>query len=327
MAALLALALLLAALGVFALLSRLEQSLDKVPEGAGQALTREAAVARSALYYNGEKYVRKERLLTLLILGIDDAERTISGSYRNSSQADFLTLAVFDQKAKTCTLIQLNRDTIADVPVLDTFGKMIGYQKQQLALAHTYGNGLEVSCVNTVDAVSRFLYGIKIDNYFALTMDAIPVVNDLVGGVVVTVEDDFTGVDDTLVQGETVLLDANNVEHFVRSRGSMPDDKTNINRMQRQRAYLSGFFEALRRCLAEQDGFVFDAYAQVSDSLVSDCSVYDLNDYATRFSRFKLSDILVPEGESVLGERYMEFYPDEDALQRLVLDVFYERAR
>ena len=199
MAALLALALLLAAFGLFALLSRLEQSLDKVPEGAGQALTREAAVARSALYYNGEKYVRKERLMTLLILGIDEAERTFSGSYRNSGQADFLTLAVFDQNAKTCTLIQLNRDTIAEVPVLDTFGTMIGYQKQQLALAHTYGNGLEVSCVNTVDAVSRFLYGIKIDNYFALTMDAIPVVNDLVGGVVVTVEDDFTGVDDTLI--------------------------------------------------------------------------------------------------------------------------------
>ena len=76
MAALLALALLLAAFGLFALLSRLEQSLDKVPEGAGQALTREAAVARSALYYNGEKYVRKERLMTLLILGIDEAERT-----------------------------------------------------------------------------------------------------------------------------------------------------------------------------------------------------------------------------------------------------------
>ena len=97
--------------------------------------------------------------------------------------------------------------------------------------------------------------------------------------------------------------------------------------MQRQRAYLSGFFEALRRSLAEQDGFVFDAYAEVTDYLVSDCSVYDLNDYATRFSRFELSDVLVPEGESVLGERYMEFYPDEDALQRLVLNVFYERAR
>lgn len=31
------------------------------------------------------------------------------------------------------------------------------------------------------------------------------------------------------------------------------------------------------------------------------------------------------EGETVMGEEFEEFYPDEDALYELILDVFYER--
>ena len=321
-------ALLLVALlaGGYVLLSRLERSLDAAPEGAGLALTREANLeaARPALYYNGEKYVYRDGLLTLLILGIDDAELTETQSYRNTSQADFLTLAVFDPDEKSCTLLQLNRDTMAEIPVLDTFGKEIGVETAQLALAHTYGNGLEESCENTAEAVKRFLYGVRIDNYFALTMDAIPILNELVGGVVVTVEDDFTGVDDTLIRGQTVRLDADNVENFVRSRTGMREDKTNLNRMARQREYLNGLFEAMKIELEANDGFVFEAYASLTDSLVSDCSVYELNDYARRFSNFELGGILVPEGEARLGERFTEFYVDESSLQKLILELFYE---
>jgi anionic cell wall polymer biosynthesis LytR-Cps2A-Psr (LCP) family protein len=305
-------------------LTRLEKSLDKPPEGAGLALSRaEEPEEQSLLYYNGKKYLRRERQTTLLILGIDDAEVTESQASRNGGQADFIALAVFDPVEERCTLLQLNRDTMTDVPVPDGRGGVARYAWEQLALAHTYGNGLEKSCEYTADAVSRLLYNVEIDDYFALTMDAIPVLNDLVGGVTVTVEDDFSGVDETLIKGKTVRLTAENVENFVRARSNMPDDKTNLNRMERQKVYLAGLFEALRTALEEDGEFVPRAYTALSGSLVSDCTVTELSLYAERFSVYELGEIVSPEGEAVKGEKYMEFYTDEEALQELVLRVFY----
>lgn len=324
------------------LAQRLETALDRSPEGAGLALSRESAEAAdqrlaaggaaadepasAVIYYNGETYVYNEDLSTLLILGIDDPVLTEYESARNASQADFILAAVFDPATETCTLIQINRDTMSDVPVLDTFGNYIGLETQQLALAHTYGNGLEMSAENTVYAVSRFLYGVVIDNYFSLTMDAIPILNDLAGGVTVTVEDDFSALDPTLVRGEQVKLDSGNVENFVRARSAIRDDPTNINRMARQRQYMTGLFEALReKARGDSAAFALEAYGALSGSLVTDCGLEELTDYAQRLSDYTLSAIITPEGESVRGEDYMEFYVDEQALQQLVLDTFYIR--
>ena len=340
-AILIVLAVVLLAALIITISSRIELAHDKAPEGAGLALSRTSAAEADArlmeagvyedndsaeiasLYYNGQAYNYNENLSALLILGIDDPELTETDAGRNTSQADLLLLAVFDPEAKECTLIQLNRDTMCDVPALDVDGNYVGLMNQQLALAHTYGNGLEKSCENTVYAVSRFLYGIGIDNYFALTMDAIPVLNDLVGGVTVTVEDDFTGVDETLVKGETVTLSAENVEHYVRSRMSMKEDPTNLNRMKRQRTYMVGLVQALKEAAARDSSFVIDAYTAISQSLVTDCSIDELSDYTNRFSDYTLKSIVTPEGEAVQGEKYMEFYVDEEALQQLVVDTFY----
>ena len=303
-------------------LSRLEQRLDTPPEGAGETVTRLEEPERPVVYYDGARYTEKDGLVTLLILGIDDLAPTEALGARNTSQADFAALAVFDPAEESCTLLQLNRDTMTEVPVPDGRGGVQRLEWEQLALAHTYGNGLEASCENTAEAVSRLLYGVEIDNYLALTMDAIPILNELVGGVTVTVEDDFTGVDDTLIRGETVTLDEGNVENFVRARSGMPGDKTNLNRMERQKTYLRGLFEALRERVKRR-GFVTEAFNALADSLVSDCTLTELSDYAERLGDYSLSEILSPAGEASLGEVYMEFHIDEKALRELVLDLFY----
>ena len=314
--------------------TRLERRNDPEPTNAGQAPSRQTPEPQGGgdepevpvIYYDGNPYVYNDRLSTLLLLGIDDPELEESSMTRSQSQADFLMLAVFDPDAETCTLLQLDRDTMCEVPVLDFFGKQVYTTYEQLALAHTYGNRMEQSCENTVTAVSDLLYGVVIHNYFALTMDAIPVLNDLVGGVTVTIEDDFTGIDDSLIKGETITLTAENVEHFVRSRMKMKDDDTNRARLRRQRTYMTGLFAALSEAVKKDASFVLDAYGAVSGSLVTDCSVDALNEYSRRFSDYALSGIVTPPGEAKLGERYMEFYVDEAALQALVIQTFYRPA-
>lgn len=322
-----------AAAGVYLFFSRLERAADPVPEGAGTALSREnlpgpgteeEESAVPVLFYDGRQYVYNDKLRTLLILGIDDPELVEETEHLyNTSQSDFLLLAIFDPDSESCTLLQLDRNTMCDVPNLDSFGQFMNYRFEQLALAHTYGNGLEPSCENTVHAVSRLLYGVSIDNYFSLTMDAIPVLNELVGGVTVTVEDDFSGVDDTLIKGETVTLTEENVEHFVRARMNMVDDDSNQARMRRQRTYMTGLFSAMASAAKKDPAFILDAYGALEKSMVTDCTIDELNTYVDQFDGYALSGIVTPEGENRMGERYVEFYVDEAALQKLVLDLFY----
>ena len=275
------------------------------------------------IYYNGVPYAPNTALKSVLIMGIDDMEVTETGAGRNNSQADFLLLAVFNEEDETCTLLQINRDTMTDVTVLGALGDNIGLRTEQIALAHTYGKALEDSCENTVDAVSRLLYGINIENYISLTMGGISVLNDLVGGVTVTVEHDFTGVDDTLIQGEEVTLLGDHAMTFVRARMSMTDDATNIARMARQRTYMAALTEKLRETVKEDATFVIAAAAELSDYLVSDCDIYELSDYAQQLTSYTLSEIVTPEGESKMGEKFMEFYADDAALQETVIDLFY----
>lgn len=326
--------LLLAAAAVFVLLylliSRIELLTAEAPEGAETAPTRDSAQeadehdgTAELVTFDGRDYRLNPNLDVLLILGIDDYGVAESDTQRNTSQSDFIVLALLDRAENTVTLLQLNRDTMANVPVLDDNGDIFLYAYQQLTLAHTYGSGLEDSCENTELAVSMLLHDIPIDNYISVTMDVIPILNDLAGGVTVTIEDDFSGVDDSLVQGSTVTLFGAQAETFVRSRRSMADDPTNIARMRRQRVYMTALAKALKKAAAEDSAFLLEAYGAVSDYLVTDCTVDELYSYAQQMSACTLKEIVTPEGESVAGEITMEFFVDEEALQALILRLFY----
>jgi anionic cell wall polymer biosynthesis LytR-Cps2A-Psr (LCP) family protein len=135
--------------------------------------------------------------------------------------------------------------------------------------------------------------------------------------------DDFSGIDDRLVKGETVKLDGQMALTYVRARGGL-EDSTNLRRMERQRQYLGAFQEQLELCIAQDSSFILESILQVSDYLVSDCTVEQLSELSGEISQYGVSEIETLEGETKQGE-YMEFYADEQALQALVMDVFYTR--
>ena len=88
---------------------------------------------------DGQWYAPKSELETILIAGIDKMEPLEdSGSYNNDGQADFLLLGIFDELEETTTILHINRDTMAQIPVLGVTGQHAGSITGQLALAHTY---------------------------------------------------------------------------------------------------------------------------------------------------------------------------------------------
>lgn len=278
----------------------------------------------STISYNGETYILNDNIETFLVIGLDKFEENIDNSaYNNDQQADFLMLFVLDNEKSQYSAIQINRDTITEINVLGVAGQKVDTANKQIALSHTYGNGKEVSCRNTADAVSILLSNIKINHYASFTMDSVPVINDLVGGVEVTVLDDFSGIDDTLKKGETVTLLGEHSLNYVRARYGL-EDSSNNRRMERQRQYMEALFLKLQACSKNDDNFIFEISKSIFEYLVTDCSISQLQSSSEKFSTYEFTGIHIIDGENVMGEKYLEFYPDENCINELVIDLFYK---
>lgn len=282
--------------------------------------------AEDALVYRGRRYALKEGITTLLVMGLDTFDNEGSDAYRNNKQADFLTLLVMDNHEKTCKAIHLNRDTMAEIEMLDATGeKVVGTTMAQLALAHTYGDGREESCLNTVRAVENLL-GIDILYYVSVSMDAVPQYNDLLGGVPVEIMDDFTSIDPTMVQGETVTLTGDQALTYVRSRKGL-DDPSNQQRMKRQKQYIQALLKATAQQVEADESFMLSAVQKLNPYWISNRDDVEL---ARMASQYRVNDpvaFYTLEGTSEMGEQYLEFYPDEESILEVVIDCFYKLAK
>lgn len=275
--------------------------------------------------YNGKEYVPKDSLDTFLVLGLDKFEGQISGDSHDSGiQADFLMVYVFDNETRKCNAIHINRDTMASVNKLGIGGAKVDTLTKQIALAYNYvaDPNEKVKCRNTRDAVEALLMNIDIEHYISFTMDSIPILNDLVGGVEVTVLDDFTGIDDTLIRGEKVTLRGEQALSYVRTRYGL-EDSTNLTRMARQRQYITALREKVASCVEADDTFVVTLFDAVDEYVVFDSSNKKMQKFAENFKEYEFLGIKDLEGEFKTGEEFMEFYPNEKSIKEVVLDLFY----
>lgn len=282
----------------------------------------DAPSATKTITRGGVDYFPRQDVTVILVMGIDqEGPVTASGSYLNRGAADMDLLLVFDETNEVCDILHLNRDTMLEMPVLGVGGKRAGTAYGQLALSHTYGTGLEDSCENTRQAVSDFLHGLRIDYYVAMNLDAIPILNDAVGGVTVTVTEDFSQVDPTIGTGQ-VTLQGRQALQFVRTRKDV-GDQLNLSRIGRQQQYIDGFVQAFQARREADPELVLSAYEAVSPYLVTDCSANAISGMLERYGDYTLGEVVTPEGENVMGEEYFEFYADEEALDELILRLFY----
>ena len=169
--------------------------------------------------YQGRIYAYKSDVLTFLCMGIDrKGEVKASANPFKGGQADALFLVVLDPKDKRSSVIGINRDTMTEISTFDRNGLYAGKETAQLALAHAYGDGLEKSCENTVEAVSKLFYGLPVHGYCALNMSAISLLNDAVGGVDVVIPESGAGIMKDWKTGEQVHLDGKHAYTFIQYR-------------------------------------------------------------------------------------------------------------
>ena len=282
---------------------------------------------RETVAIDGQDFPLKRQMSSVLLIGtdnfVDDDKQNDLGFDIdfNYNLCDFLIVLVFDHANKTITPVQICRDSMCDVPWISVNGITDGTVYQQIAFAHTYGSGKEDSCVNTRSAVSNLLCGVPIGNYFAFTMDAVPVLNDLVGGVTVKLTDDIPALGPQYVRGAEVTLKGKDALRFVRYRDTELLD-SNLTRMAHHRLYLDAFTAASRAALEENEDLVTQAFKTLEPFLCTDLSIENISDIARWVEEYEMLPAVTPDGEYVMGEEFAEFLVDEDSLRECVRKVF-----
>ena len=191
-----------------------------------------------SIFYNGKEYVYNKNLTNVLFMGIDkDAEVSLSNMPGTSGQADCLMVISLDKSNETARVLQVSRDTMTDVDLFDVSGKYYTTVQAQIATQYAYGNGVQSSCFATKKTVSELLYDLPIDGYLSLNLSAISILNDAVGGVTVTVPEDYTDIDPAFTAGTTITLTGEQAEKYVRKR-DITVLGSNNGRMQRQMQYI-----------------------------------------------------------------------------------------
>ena len=232
---------------------------------------------------------------------------------------------MIDPQKETLTSLQIDRDTMAEITILSILGNPAGTRKAQICLSHSFGDGGEQSSIFTVDAVSKHLYGIDIDFFVAMSLTGIPTLNEMLGGVTVMLEDDFTALDPGMRVGETITLQGKQAEYYVRSRMGIGEG-TAASRMVRQKDYLNKAGVLIDEKLHDNVNFIGTLFDGLKSDLTTDMSRGRMINEANASRNYSRTDTISPIGEHSLGDNgFVEFHADEHALEELVLDVFFEQ--
>lgn len=272
--------------------------------------------------YNGQRYLYNNSVKTYLFMGIDrtgTVEEAKDGLH--GGQSDAMFLLVLNPRTEKLSVIAIHRNTMTDIETYDEDGNYLGMEQLQICLQHGYGDGMRVSSNRSVKAVSRLFYNLPINGYLSLNMDGIAILNDLVGGVTVTLDRDLenAGAGVSLKGGETVRLTGQEANVYLRHRDLDEFDSAS-DRLNRQIQYLTQLFSQLKQTGAE--GMV-DAYEEIEDYLVTNIDFAKLAEEALSYE-FDASRMYSVPGEAYMGTKFEEYYADETALYEMILDIFYD---
>ena len=296
--------------GENALRKRQENAQTAFPSGNSEALPDDADA-----YYNGVAYDYNDRLINILLLGVDRNKPNASDSH----QADAIYLISLDTDAKTVKVIAVSRNTLTDVDTYDINGSYFSTAKQQICLAYTYGNDDKTSSENTLKAVSNFLYGVPISGYYTVFMNSIADIVDAVGGVPVTVTEDLTGIDPRMKIGAEVTVTGKNALSYLQHRGD-----SNAPRLERQKSFISSFVGRAKSATLKDLSLPLKMYNKLAENTVTNVTSASAVYLASEALNADFQIIGI-EGESGTDGTYETFVPYEDQLYEMILDVFYKK--
>ena len=279
--------------------------------------------------YNGKTYVERTGITSLLLMGVDRTDLfPVQTGYRAGGQADFLLLIVMDANEKKVNMLHINRDTMVDIVTLGILGKKVGTRSAQICLSHAYGANQLENGQNTVESVANLLEGIELNQFYSMLMSSMPELNDLLGGVTVVMPGDYPELDPAYVKGATIKMNGQQAYDFVHGRMDV-GDKTNVDRMLRQRAYMDGVQKILTQKLQSGDTeFINAMYDKLGDSLTTNVTRGQMINEAVKAAKYAIQPVEQLEGSFSMGmDGHVEFHADQDWIVNWVLKTYFREEK
>lgn len=275
---------------------------------------------------NGNAFKYRDDVISILLMGIDymgDEEAWEEGTVSNGGNADMMGLVVLDTTTFDFSILYIPRDTLADVIAMDADGNYIDTVRTNISTSHSYGDGGELSCQLSADAVSRLLLGVPVNRYAALDCDAIYTLNEIVGGVRITFDSDCTDLCDSFTEGSTATLNNLYLSMLVTYRDYEQLDGAYIRGM-RIMNVLKALFDQLKEKIMEDPAVALEIFDGLSEYITTDLQLSEITFLARNIGKmdFSLDTIVSLQGETVMGEEYAEFHADQDWIYDFVVDKF-----
>lgn len=280
--------------------------------------------------YNGHDYVYNDNIVSIAFIGVDKRELGLeNGAVGTAGQADATIVITVDTSTGKAKVLAIPRDTMVEVEIYSDSNEFLRNEEMQLCLSYAYGNGTDTSAENVTTSLSRILYNVPINKYFALDLNGIAPINDAIGGV--TVESLYDLPKQGIKKGDKVHLIGDLTEAYVRTR-DMNTVNASLNRTARQVQYIKAFAAQLAPAVINDFSVVSRLYSTATDYSTTNISLSDATYLASLLISKNITDFetVTIEGEMKASTKqdyadfvYAEFYPDEDALMQTVLDTFY----
>ena len=295
------------------------------PAGAA-AVETTAPISADWIDKNGVAYNYRDDIISILLMGIDymdDERHWYYPTVSNGGNADVMALVILNTKTFDFSILYIPRDTMADVIAMDAEGNYLDTIHTNISTAHSYGDGEALSCQLTAEAVSQLLYGVPVNRYISLDYDALYALNSIIGGLKITFTEDYTFFNSSYTVGNTVTMNDLQLRTFMTYR-SITDVEGAYDRGVRNMAVLKALFYQCKDEIAADPTVALDFMRQLNDYLTTDLDLSEITFLARNVGKmnFNADTIIRLPGESVLGEKYAEFHPDEQWLHDFVVDTF-----
>lgn len=286
--------------------------------------------------YEGKVYEYNENTINILLLGIDQSGR-LSGetdlSDWSAGQADTIFLVSLNQGQKSVSIIGIPRNSMVSVDIYNEKKECIDTIYNQICLQYGYAGGGELGLVKMKDCVSEFMYQLPIHGACAISFNAISIMTDMLDGIEVTIPDDMTELNASYSQGARVTLTGKNVVNYLRYR-NYNQLGSPTTRLARQKDFMQAAISKGIAKLKSNPMFVSDVYQAIvpymNTDITLDRAVYlgaEAIDYRITADSFyqltgedKQVDFTTKTGSQ---DFYDDYYLDDDALQKMVMEVFY----
>ncbi len=309
--------------GFFYLRAQGEKNLKTNVAAAGNSET-----AREGLYitHNGKEYQYNEDVINFLCLGIDkDIPIEEKRFGYSEGLADAIILISINVETGQIKLLAIPRDTIVPVKVLDKAGYFLKNEDLQITLQYMYGETAADSCELMLNTVSDLLYKVPIQRYCSINFQAIPILNDAIGGVDVQVLEDISGATGNYRTGDTIHLAGNMALDYVRERDTNVFGSS-MGRLERQKQYITNYFATAKNAVKNDMALPVTIYQSLQGNMCTNISVEDIAYLVPKLLDVSLTaeDMTMIPGEIIQPDEHEQYIVNKDQLKEVVLNFFYK---